>query len=51
VKWYGYIGKILRIDLSREKFRVEDLKPEDVDLFVGGSGLAAKIICTEVNPQ
>jgi len=45
------MGKILRVDLSREKIRIEELKFEDIDLFIGGSGLAAKIIYTEVDPK
>jgi len=51
VEWYGYVGKILRVNLSKEKVKVEDLKLDDVNLFIGGSGLAAKIIYTEVDPK
>ena len=40
----GIFGKILWIDLSEESFKVEDL-PEDIyRQFLGGYGLAAKLI-------
>ncbi len=47
--WYGYIGKIAYVDLSREKIEVKDLKQEDVDMFLGGIGLATKIIVEEIS--
>jgi len=50
MEWFGYMGKILRIDLSRETSRVEELRDEDI-AFLGGSGLAAKIIFEEVDPK
>ena len=41
---YGYMGKILRVDLSREQIREQPL-PEDVARkYVGGRGLCAKIL-------
>jgi len=46
--WYGYVGKIAYVDLSREKVEVRDLKQEDVDMFLGGIGLATKIIVEEI---
>ena len=41
---HGYIGKILRVDLSTEKLWDEPLNEEYVRAFVGGSGLAARYV-------
>ncbi|MCK4697971.1 MAG: aldehyde ferredoxin oxidoreductase, partial [Dehalococcoidia bacterium] len=40
----GYMGKILRVDLSAGEMRDEPLNEEYARAFVGGSGLAARII-------
>jgi len=40
----GYMGKVLRIDLTHSKGRVEDLKEEWADQFIGGSGLGTKFL-------
>jgi len=42
---------VLRVDLSRERASVEELSEEDVEFFIGGSGLAAAIIYREVDPK
>ena len=39
----GYMGRILRVDLSAEAFWDEPLNEEYARTFVGGSGLAARI--------
>ncbi|MEM1891877.1 MAG: aldehyde ferredoxin oxidoreductase N-terminal domain-containing protein, partial [Nitrososphaerota archaeon] len=44
----GYNGKILRVNLSEEKITVQDLTPEMAKMWIGGVGLAAKIIYDEV---
>ena len=44
MKWKGYTGKILRIDLTHSKGRVEDLKEDWADQFIGGSGLGTKYL-------
>jgi len=44
MKWKGYMGKILRIDLTHSKGRVEDLKEDWADQFIGGSGLGTKYL-------
>jgi len=46
----GWVGKILRVDLTNESFTVEDL---DLDLakdFIGGRGLASKMLYDEIDP-
>lgn len=41
---YGYMGKLLFIDLTTGEVRVEPLKEEDARDFLGGPGLGAKIL-------
>lgn len=40
----GYMGKILRVDLSTGELRDEKLNEEHARAFVGGSGLAARLV-------
>jgi len=47
---YGWAGKILRVDLSREKVVKQQL-PDDLRInFIGGRGINAKILLDEVPP-
>jgi len=48
---YGYKGKILRINLSRKEFRVEEIPKEFLIKYVGGRGLAARYYYDEVPPD
>lgn len=41
---YGYMGKLLFVDLTDRKIKELELKERDAKLFIGGSGLAARII-------
>src|SRR4030042_4496300 len=43
----GYAGKILRVDLTRENISIEDLIEETARQYIGGGGLAAKIVWDE----
>ncbi len=45
---FGYMGKILRVDLTEGKFTEESLKEEDCRMYLGGSGLATKYLWDEV---
>ncbi len=47
-EFYGYAGKILRVNLSKNEYSVEPLNFEDVKLYLGGAGLAAKILYKEI---
>ena len=47
---YGYCGKILRVDLTHEVIRDEVLDERLIKNFLGGTGLAAKILFDEVSP-
>ena len=51
VDWFGYMGKILEVDLTSSRVRVRDLKEEDADMFIGGIGLATKLIFDEMDPR
>jgi aldehyde:ferredoxin oxidoreductase len=45
---YGYMGQILRVDLTNGKVSKEALKENDCKMFLGGSGLATKYLFDEV---
>jgi len=45
----GYMGRILRVDLSRGELRDEPLNEDHARLYVGGSGLAARYLYDEIN--
>jgi aldehyde:ferredoxin oxidoreductase len=45
---YGYAGKILRVNLSNGTFTIEDLPQEDAEMYLGGVGLATKILYKEL---
>lgn len=47
----GYSGKILRIDLSTEKHRTEDLDSEFATKFIGGRGFGSIILYRELAPR
>ncbi|MEM3381379.1 MAG: aldehyde ferredoxin oxidoreductase N-terminal domain-containing protein, partial [Candidatus Bathyarchaeia archaeon] len=47
---YGYVGKILRIDLTNSRFFVETLSEGVLKKYVGGSGLTSRIIFDELDP-
>jgi aldehyde:ferredoxin oxidoreductase len=42
------MDKILRVNLTNEEVRIENLSPEIREKYIGGSGLAAKIIHNEI---
>ncbi len=44
----GYVGKILRVDLSHASFQEQPLDQELVYNFIGGRGYAAKILYDEI---
>ncbi len=49
-KLYGWVGKILRVDLTAEKI-TEVPTSKYVPKFIGGRGVAAKIYWDEVSPE
>jgi aldehyde:ferredoxin oxidoreductase len=47
----GYMGKVLRVDLSRDKRENVLLEESLVRRFVGGSGLGLWYLYNEVTPE
>ncbi len=47
---YGYMGKILRVDLSSEKVSMESVDNETRRKYVGGTGMGVKYLYEEVPP-
>ena len=46
----GFQGKVLRVNLTSGEIRVEDLKEEWAEKFIGGRGYGTKIMYDEVDP-
>lgn len=46
----GWVGKILRVDLSRLQYAIEEHESEKLGSYIGGRGFAAKIFSDEVSP-
>ena len=47
---YGWMGKILRVNLTRGHYSIEPLDLNNAERFIGGRGLAAKILWDELDP-
>ena len=47
---YGWHGKILRVDLTQETAKVEDVDPQMAKDFIGGRGWAIKYLHEEMDP-
>ncbi len=48
---HGYMGKILRVDLTGRKIEEQSLGEELARKYIGGTGLAARFIYDEVSPE
>ncbi|MGQ9542800.1 MAG: aldehyde ferredoxin oxidoreductase family protein [Candidatus Bathyarchaeia archaeon] len=48
---HGYMGKILRVDLTNSRLLIETLEEGKLKKYVGGSGLASRIIFDELDPS
>ncbi|MEW5747350.1 MAG: aldehyde ferredoxin oxidoreductase family protein [Candidatus Thermoplasmatota archaeon] len=46
----GYVGKVLRVDLSSERASTEPLNREWAKQFIGGKGLGARYLFDELKP-
>ena len=46
----GYVGKILRINLSTQEYKIHEVKEKELELLLGGRGLAAKLYYDEIGP-
>ena len=47
----GYMGRILRVDLTRETIAYEPLDMKKAKAFIGGRGLGVSYLLDEVDPQ
>jgi len=47
----GYIGKVLRVDLTQGKTTVQTFSEETLRKYIGGSGLGARILYDETTPE
>ena len=47
----GWKGKILRVDLSKRTHRVDELDSNTAKMFLGGHGVATKILMDEMDPE
>jgi aldehyde:ferredoxin oxidoreductase len=48
---YGYSGRILRVDLSNRTHSTDELLDEDAKKFIGGKGIAIRILFNELRPK
>ncbi|MCG0278024.1 MAG: aldehyde ferredoxin oxidoreductase family protein [Thermanaeromonas sp.] len=48
---YGWVGRLLRVNLTTGECRVEKLDPVMARDYIGARGLASKILYNEVDPQ
>jgi len=45
---YGYMGKILRVDLSKKTTSIESLDEKMARMYIGGRGFGAKVLFDEL---
>ncbi|MEM1539304.1 MAG: aldehyde ferredoxin oxidoreductase family protein [Candidatus Bathyarchaeia archaeon] len=48
---YGYMGKMLFVDLSKGKIHEKELSQDAAKLFIGGMGIGGKIIYEHMKPK
>lgn len=46
----GYLQKLLRVDLTKGKISVDDLSPDILHAYIGGTGLAIRLLYEETLP-
>lgn len=46
----GFMGRLLRVNLTNSTISDEPLRQEDAEMFLGGSGLATKYLFDELKP-
>jgi aldehyde:ferredoxin oxidoreductase len=49
-RYKGYTGKLLRVNLTSGKIKEEPLKEEWAEKYLGGAGLASRILYDELKP-
>lgn len=48
---HGWTRKLLRVSLSDDSIKKEQLNVKDAELYIGARGLGAKIFMNEVDPR
>ena len=48
---YGWIGTILRVNLTDGSIKKEALDPSLAKAYIGARGLGSRILCDEINPK
>jgi Aldehyde:ferredoxin oxidoreductase len=48
--WYGYKGRVLKVNLTSQRASVEELRLDYVKLYIGGLGYAARVLWDELRP-
>ena len=48
---YGWIGTILRVNLTDGSIKKETLDPELARKYIGARGLGSRILCNEIDPK
>ncbi len=48
---FGFMGKIMRVDLSKGTIAVEEVPKQWMRLYLGGAGIASKYLFDEVPPD
>ena len=48
MEYYGYVGKVLRINLTTKEIAEEELSEELIKDYLGGAGMAIKYLFDEV---
>ncbi len=51
MKYKGYVGKILSVDLNHHRIEAVSLSEKLVEDYIGGVGLAAKLVSEKIEPQ
>lgn len=50
-EWNGYVGKVLRVDLTKNETKVEELREDWAKSYIGGAGIGARILWEELSPK
>ncbi len=48
---HGWIGRCLRVNLTKNDFQLEEISQELMNKFLGGRGLGVKILFDEIDPM
>jgi aldehyde:ferredoxin oxidoreductase len=48
---FGYLGKYLRVNLTSRQIRIESIDDSEFKKFIGGAGIATKIVFAETHPE